>query len=85
MAKTVRVDDVIQALVGEGKIVTGWVAFAEVVTSKDEYEIVVMTDGTSSPWKLEGLVNYALANGYLTLPDSSEDDVEFDDDDEDGE
>ena len=65
MADVIRIDDVIQQHVGEGRIVTGYALVAEVVNANDDYEIVTMTDGTSSPWKLEGLVNWAVSNGYL--------------------
>jgi O-acetyl-ADP-ribose deacetylase (regulator of RNase III) len=71
----IRMDDVIAAQAGAGRIVTGWAVIAEAVNGDDAYEIVVITDGTSSPWKLEGLVNYALQNGYLTV----DDDLDFDD------
>jgi hypothetical protein len=78
----IRMDDVIAAHAGTGRIVTGWAVIAETVNGDDAYEIVVVTDGTSSPWKLEGLVNYALQNGYLSM----DDDFDLDDEDiEDGE
>jgi hypothetical protein len=76
--QVINVDDVITATFGNGRIITGWVLIAEAVNSNDEYEIVVMNDGLSAPWKLEGLVNYAVNNGYLSM-------VEMVDEDEDEE
>ena len=79
MAKTLRIDDVLQEAVGAGRIITGYAVVAEIVNANDEYEIITMTDGTSSPWKIEGLVSYALNNGFLSMTTDEEPDDEFED------
>jgi hypothetical protein len=69
----VSIEEALSETAGDGEIVSGYVAFVEIANADDTFSIKVFADGQSSIWKLEGLVNYAIANGYLD-PDDEEDD-----------
>lgn len=72
MAETASLEEAISATAGSGELVSGYIAFVEVANADGTYSIKVFTDGQSTVWKLEGLVNHALSNGYLD--DNEEDD-----------
>lgn len=59
------IEEAISSTAEHGELVSGYVVFVELANADGTYSIKVIPDGSSTIWKLEGLVNHALNNGYL--------------------
>lgn len=57
----------------EGAFCTGYFLTAEFVDGNGEYYTWTMYDQTIPPWRIEGLVNYALNNELYTTEEEEND------------
>jgi hypothetical protein len=67
-------EEAVSALAEPGEIVSGFITFVEIAHADGQYSIRVFPDGSSTIWKLEGIVNHAIANGYLETDDEDDED-----------